>query len=86
MTSQRPGTGTSEAEVTNIDSHGLWVFVSGKEYFLPYEDSPWFKDAKVSDVLAVRLLHKRHLHWPRLDVDLAVDSLDDPEQYPLTYT
>lgn len=24
-----------------------------------------------------------HLYWPELDVDLAVDSLDHPERYPL---
>jgi len=74
------------ASVTNIDRHGLWLFVKGTGYFLPYEDYPWFRDAPVRDVLNVELLHEGHLHWPGLDVDLAVASLDDPEAYPLTYT
>ena len=24
-----------------------------------------------------------HLHWPDFDVDLAVDSIEHPERYPL---
>ena len=84
MKSQKPGASTSEAEVTSIDTHGIWVYVAGREYFLPYADYPWFRDARVSDLVNVELLHGVHLHWPSLDVDLAVDSLEDPERYPLT--
>jgi hypothetical protein len=83
MRSPTPGASTSEAEVTNIDSHGVWLLVKGKEHFLPYRDFPWFRDAKVSEVLNVQLLHRVHLHWPELDVDLTVDALEDPAKYPL---
>ena len=72
------------AQVTDIDSHGIWLLVNGKEHFLPYEDYPWFKDAKVSDILRVQSLHGMHLYWPALDVDLRLESLEKPEQYPLT--
>jgi hypothetical protein len=85
MKSPTPGTGISDVEVTNISLHGFWLFVEGKEYFLAFEGYPWFKDAKVSDILAVELLHGSHLHWPALDVDLAIESLEDPEKYPLIY-
>jgi len=71
--------------VTNIDRHGLWLFVTGKEYFLPYEDYPWFGDARVAEILNVRLLHGTHLHWPDLDVDLTVEMLADPDKHPLVY-
>ncbi len=83
MKSQAPGASTSEAEVTNIDAHGIWVYVRGTEYFLPHAEYPWFKDARVSEIVEVELLHGVHLHWPSLDVDLAVDSLEDPGKYPL---
>jgi len=83
MKSQKPGTSISPVEVTNIDAHGLWVFVNGKEYFLPHEEYPWFRTARVSDVLNVQLLHGVHLHWPALDVDLSVKSLENPGEYPL---
>jgi ribosomal protein S1 len=77
--------GQTDVEVTNISRHGIWVFVDGKEYFLPYEHFAWFKDARVSDVLNVELFHGNHLHWPALDVDLSLSSLEDPEKYPLVY-
>ena len=83
MKSRTLGASTSEAEVTNIDTHGIWVYVHRNEYFLPYSDYPWFKDAKVSDIINVELLHGVHLHWPSLDVDLTVDSLEDQGNYPL---
>jgi hypothetical protein len=31
----------------------------------------------------VTLPSPHHLYWPDLDIDLAVDSLDHPERYPL---
>ena len=83
MASREIGRNTPEVEVTNISAHGIWVFVAETEYFLPYGKFPWFKDAKVSEILEVELLHGFHLHWPRLDVDLDVASLENPEQFPL---
>ncbi|MEN6406787.1 MAG: DUF2442 domain-containing protein [Thermoguttaceae bacterium] len=83
MPSSQLGENTSAIEVTNISAHGLWLLVGGKEYFLPYEKFPWFKDAKVSDILDVTLLHGFHLHWPKLDVDLELAALKNPDQFPL---
>ena len=83
MKSSTLGRGTSPAEVTNVDTHGIWVLICDKEYFLPHEDFPWFKKAKVEDILNVELLHGVHLRWPALDVDLTVDSLENPGKYPL---
>ena len=83
MKSSRPGTNTSRVEVTNVDTHGMWVLARDKEYFLPHEDYPWFKRAKLEDVLNVELHHGIHLYWPSLDVDLSLDCLENPGQYPL---
>ena len=85
MTLSRLGKNTSEAEVTNISLHGLWLLVRNTEYFLPYEGFPWFKDAKVSEILNVELLHGFHLRWPDLDVDLDLASLEAPDQSPMVY-
>lgn len=79
------GGSASGAEVTNVNSHGFWVFVSGKEFFLSYKDFPWFKEARLSDILNVKLLHKTHLRWPKLDVDLCLESLENPDAFPLVY-
>jgi hypothetical protein len=59
--------------------------VAGKEYFLPYTDFPWFKNAKVSDILSVERHTDEHLHWPALDVDLTLDMIENPRAYPLIY-
>ncbi len=79
------GENTSEIEVSHIDSHGFWLCVKDEEYFLSYEEFPWFEDARVKDILNVKLLHAHHLHWPQLDVDIEIDSLKNPQKYPLKY-
>ncbi len=86
MKSNAPGTTISEIEVVNIDQHGFWLCIKGKEYFLPHDDFPWFKEAKIKDVLNVQLLHGDHIYWPSLDVDLNVEMISNPDKYPLTYT
>ncbi len=83
MTSRVHEKDDPQAEVISIDAHGIWLLVKGREHVLPYEDFPWFRDAKVSEVLRVRLLRGAHLHWPALDVDLSVESLEHPERFPL---
>jgi hypothetical protein len=85
MKSKSPGSSTSTAEVLNISGHGIWVFVGGQEYFLPFDEYPWFKEARISQIQNVKLLRGHHLHWPDLDVDLELESLEEPERYPLVY-
>lgn len=79
------GARTSNIEVLNISPHGVWLWVKGKEYFLPYDDHPWFKDASLGEIYRVRLLHGHVLRWEDLDVDLALESLEHPDRYPLKY-
>ncbi len=83
MRSETPGTATSEVEVTNISRHGLWILLDDRELFLAFEEFPWFRDAPVGAILRVERPQPHHLYWPDLDVDLAVDSIDHPERYPL---
>jgi len=85
MKSSTRGADTSPIEVSNIDQFGLWVLVQNKEYFLPYDDFPWFRNATVDQILKVELLHQDHLYWPALDVDLCVDNLAEPGKFPLIY-
>mgnify|MGYP001604272434 CR=1 FL=1 len=74
---------TSKTEVQDISRHGIWLYARGQEFLLPFKEYPWFKDAKVSAVYNVKLLHRSHLYWPDLDVDLDIESLEQPEKYPL---
>lgn len=69
--------------VENITPFGIWLFVSGKEYFLSFGDYPYFKDQTIKSIQHVHLLHTIHLYWPDLDVDLEIDNLESPQKYPL---
>ena len=85
MKSSAVGKSISKAEVTNISAHGLWVLVREKEYFLSYGDFPWFKNAKVSEILDLHLTRGGNLRWPQLDADLELSSLENLDAYPLVY-
>ena len=78
-----PGTGTSTVEVTNISKHGFWLLLDGRELFMGFDDFQWFKQATVDASLKIERSAPQHLRWPDLDVDLAVDSIEHPERYPL---
>jgi hypothetical protein len=85
MRSLKNGKNISPVEITHISKHGFWLLINGKEYFLTYEKYPWFKDASLTEITDVKLLHNHHLYWPSLDVDLTTEILASPEKYPLTY-
>ena len=75
----------SPVEIGNIDAHGLWLLIDDKEYFLPYEDFPWFRNAPVRQIAKVELLHGDHLYWPELDIDLSLDSVANPKSFPRVF-
>lgn len=78
-----PGASTSAAEVTNVSKNGLWLLLGDEELFLPYSEFPWFKDATIEQVCEVEWPSPNHLYWPRLDMDLAVESIRNPAAFPL---
>lgn len=83
MKSATLGRSISPVEVTNVSPHGFWLLVGEQELFVSFRDFPWFKDASIRHISHVELPSAHHLHWPDLDIDLAVDSLVHPERYPL---
>lgn len=83
MESAKLGSSILKAEVTNISQHGLWLLLADRELFLPFDKFPWFKHAPVDAVLHVEWPQPHHLYWPDLDVDLAVESIEHPEKFPL---
>lgn len=83
MTSVALGISTSPVEITNISRHGFWLLLEDEELFLPFSEFPWFRDVAVGKILCVERPSPHHLYWPELDVDLAVESIRHPEQFPL---
>ena len=75
----------SKAEIQNISNQGIWILVHEKEFFMPFEEFPWFLKATIKEIYNLKLLHGHHLHWPDLDIDIDIDALKHPELYPLKY-
>ena len=84
MKSKTLGNATSEAEVTNISKHGFWLYLGDRELFLSFDTFPWFANAPVRAILEVERPQPHHLYWPTLDIDLAVESIEHPDRYPLS--
>ena len=80
---QKHGRNILETEVTNISSHGLWILSNEREFFLSYDNFPWFKDKTVNDITKVESFGEGHLYWENLDVDLSLDMIKHPERFPL---
>lgn len=85
MKLRKLGRNISEIEILDITQHGIWIYVQDKEYFLSYQKYPWFQNARIAEICNVQFTHGWHLYWPDLDVDLHVESLTNPEKYPLIY-
>jgi hypothetical protein len=83
MKSKQPGRSTSKVELTNVSPHGMWLLIGDREYFLSFKHFPWFERASIRDLARVELPSPHHLVWPALDIDIAVESIEHPERYPL---
>jgi len=82
MKSAALGKSILKAEVTNISKHGFWLLLADEELFVSFKEFPWFKDAVVAEILNIEWPQSHHLYWPDLDVDLAVESLRHPANFP----
>jgi hypothetical protein len=83
MSSQPLGSNTSPAEITNISSNGVWLLSSDREFFMSYEDFPWFKNVTIGKILNVQEPTPGHFYWPDLDVDVGIETIEHPERFPL---
>lgn len=77
------GKRTSGVEVANVSPHGFWLLLGEEELFVSFSSFPWFRDATIAQITNVHLPSVRHLYWPDLDIDLAVESIRKPEDFPL---
>lgn len=76
------GTVTLEAEVTNVSTHCLWLLLGDEELAVPFSEFPWFKKATIEQLSDVQRPTPDHLYWPQLDVDLSIQSIRRPEDFP----
>jgi hypothetical protein len=77
------GKNTSQVEIAHISTHGIWILAGERELFMPFKEFPWFHQASVRSVMNVEIAGPEHLYWPELDIDLSIESIQHPEQFPL---
>ncbi len=78
-----PGLTTSAVEVTHVSQNGLWLLLDDEELLLTYEQFPWFRKATIDQISRVERPTQNHLYWPELDVDISVESIRTPSDFPL---
>lgn len=81
--SAKRGARTSAPEVTRISVRGFWLSLDGAEHFVGFAEFPFFRAGPVQSLFRVRRPAAGHLRWPDLDVDLELDSIREPDRYPL---
>ena len=79
------GTHTLDVEVSYISPLGVWILINEKEYYMPFVEFPWFRNASSEHIHNVKEVSPNHYFWEDLDVDLTLDMISNPETYPLRY-
>ena len=75
----------ANSEVTNISSVGFWILIQDKEYFVSFNEYPFFKNISVQDIFKVSMLSPDQLYWEEHDIDIELSALQNPNQFPLLY-
>ncbi|WP_295394955.1 DUF2442 domain-containing protein [uncultured Thiodictyon sp.] len=78
-----PGIATLAAEVTNVSKHCFWLLLDDERLAMQFSEFPWFKSATIEQLCEIERPTENHLYWPELDVDLSVESIRKPEDFPL---
>lgn len=76
----------SAIEISLVSNQGFWLLLGNEELFLDYADFPWFKEATIAQITHVEHVSSNHLYWPKLDIDLSVESIRTPKNFPLIST
>ena len=75
----------ANSEVTNISSVGFWILIQDNEYFVSFNEYPFFKNMSIQDIFKVKMLSPDQLHWEKHDIDIELSALQNPNQFPLLY-
>jgi len=79
------GTNTFQVEILGISKQGFWLFLEqeAEEIFVSFAQFPWFAKASIEKIFCVERPLAHHLYWSELDIDLHLDSIRHPENFPL---
>ena len=79
------GTTTLGVEVSYVSQLGVWILINEREYYMPFVEFPWFRNASPKHIHNVKEISPNHYFWEDLDVDLTLDMIANPQVYPLRY-
>jgi len=82
MRSSKPGGVDSSARLGEVGIYDFSIHVDGRFLRLTYYDFPWFRDATLEQLAAIERPAPDRLRWPELDVDLSIESIENPKRYP----
>jgi len=79
----RPPISTNSAvEISRVSADGFSLVLGSEELSVRLSQFPWFRRATIAQLFDVVRPTPDHVHWPKLDIDLAVDSLRNPAAFP----
>jgi hypothetical protein len=78
-----PGESILAIEFKNRTDEGFWLLVGAERLFVQFSDFPWFRHAPDAKLRNVERPHADRLYWPELDIDLAIESIRNPQAFPL---
>ncbi len=77
------GIDISAPEILNISINGFWLLIATEELFVPFQKFPWFLNATVKQICNLQWPTQDHLYWSDLDIDLSLESIRNPDVFPL---
>jgi len=73
-----------KSQITSIEEDGFWLLTNDGEFFISFKKYPAFKKATVEQIFDFTE-HFGDFYWERLDIDIELESLKHPENYPLKF-
>ncbi len=85
MNLSNSGINTLDYEITAITKNGIWIFINEKEYFIPFKNYPELLKLNLKELLDVKFNPPDHLYWENADIDIELNALEEPKNFPLKF-
>ncbi len=59
------------------------MLLGDEELLVLFDEFPWFMKATIEQLTKVEWPTADHLYLPELEIDLSVESIRNPEKFPL---
>lgn len=83
MPSERTGKKKDKIEVKSVNKDGVGLIIKGKEYFMSFKHFPWLRYLTIGELSTIELRYGEDIVIPALEIELELESLTNPANYPL---